>query len=294
MKRLRHYTQGTAIVLSCFGSVVEQKRYQQLLEQTQSRYPNCEVRLAISSRMVIKKLAHKGEVHQHLPAVLATLDLEGYQRILVVSCYLFPTDEHKQVELITQGFKQFSLAAIDHTPAIIHHTHCATDLLASLNERFSTGSDINLFVHHGAPYLDNAGHQAITYCDTLLSQLSPKNISCSLEGATPFHLIKSALKNTITEGQKKPKLRIVPLLLVSGNHFVNDMAAIKAQLEDVCEVELAHADDASSFNLLSLPEVTDIIFKQIDHGLIRLRTPEHELITADKLRDEPTKESTNG
>ncbi|WP_245688538.1 sirohydrochlorin cobaltochelatase [Vibrio sonorensis] len=148
MKRLRHYTKGTAIVLSCFGSVVEQKRYLELKEKVQARYPNCEVRVATSSRMVIKKLASEGKDYQHLPSVLASLDLEGYQRILVASCYLFPTDEHKQVELITQGFKNFSLSAIDHTPAIIHHTHCATDLLSAINERFSHGSDLNLFVHH--------------------------------------------------------------------------------------------------------------------------------------------------
>ncbi|MDG3085155.1 sirohydrochlorin cobaltochelatase [Vibrio hannami] len=225
MKRLRHYTKGTAIVLSCFGSVVEQGRYQELQEKVQARYPQCTVRVAVSSRMVIKKLAAKGEQHQHLPSVLASLDMEGYQRILVVSCYLFPTDEHKQVEMIVEGFKNFSLSAIDYTPAIIHHTHRANDLLSTLNSRFQSGSDINLFVHHGAPYLDNPGHQAISYCDTLLSQLSPKNISCSLEGAMPFDLLQTTIKGKF-EGDTKPVLRIIPLLLVSGNHFVKDMVEI--------------------------------------------------------------------
>ncbi|WP_413110271.1 sirohydrochlorin cobaltochelatase [Thaumasiovibrio sp. DFM-14] len=282
MKRLRHYTKGTAIVLSCFGSVVAQERYLDLQSKVQARYPECEVRLAVSSRMVIKKLASSHQHFEHLPSVLASLDLEGYQRILVVSCYLFPTDEHKQVEMITQGFKYFSLSAIDHTPAIIHHTHCATELLGELNEHFSQGSDINLFVHHGAPYLDNAGHQAITYCDTLLGQLSDKNISCSLEGATPFHLLKSALQDRLLSRQQgefaeKPKLRIIPLLLVSGNHFINDMESIKCQLEEYCEVELAQCEDGTSFNLLSLRIVSDIIFKQIDQGLLRLRTPKEEM-----------------
>ena len=30
MKRYRHYKKDKAIILSCFGSVVEQKRYEQL------------------------------------------------------------------------------------------------------------------------------------------------------------------------------------------------------------------------------------------------------------------------
>lgn len=278
MKRLRHYNKGMAIVLSCFGSVVEQKRYEALKQKVIERYPSCEVRLAVSSRMVIKKLHKEGEEYRHLPSVLADLDLMGYQRILVVSCYLFPTDEHKQLKMIVEGFRQFSLSNIECTPAIIHHTNRASDLLFGLNERFSAGSDINLFVHHGSPYLDNAGHQAISYCDSLLGQLSQKNISCSLEGAFSFGVVKSAIEERITSKKQddKLKLRIVPLLLVSGNHFVKDMVEIKQQLSDLCDVEIAEDEKGESFNLLSTQVVMDIIMLQIEQGLIRLNAPEEE------------------
>ncbi|MFA0440876.1 sirohydrochlorin cobaltochelatase [Vibrio sp. 10N.222.51.C12] len=277
MKRLRHYNKSTSIVLSCFGSVVEQQRYVSLHHAVQARYPNCEVRLAVTSRMVIKKLAKQGQKFEHLPSVLASLDMEGYQRILVVSCYLFPTDEHKQLTQVVKGFRQFSLSHIEYTPAIIHHTQLATDLVGAIDERFTTGSDVNVFVHHGAPYLDNPGHQAITYCGEFLSKLSDKNICCSLEGAMPFHLIKNRLQRSLIESSSRAKLRLIPLLLVSGNHFINDMHRIKADFEGLCDVEFAKSDDGTSFNLLSLPEVTDVIFKQIDQGLIRLRAPEKEI-----------------
>lgn len=274
MKRLRHYNKGCAIVLSCFGSVVEQKRYNELLKKVAARYSTCEVRLAVSSRMVIKKLAKNDEQYLHLPAVLAELDLAGYQRILVVSCYLFPTDEHKQVEQIVAGFRQFSLSNIEYTPAIMHHTHRASDLLSALNNRFADGSDINLFVHHGAPYLDNAGHQAINYCDTLLNRLSNKNISCSLEGSFPFALLKSEILQRIQNHHlDNPIVRIIPMLLVSGNHFVKDMHEIKAALSMSCSVQIAEEDKEESFCLLAMTEVTDIIYTQIDQGLIRLKEP---------------------
>lgn len=278
MKRLRHYNKGTAIVLSCFGSVVEQKRYKALKKKISEAYPSCEVRLALSSRMVIKKLNKEGEENQHLPLVLAELDLEGYQRILVISCYLFPTDEHKQVEKIVAGFRQFSLSNIEYTPAIIHHTHSANDLLSGLNQQFSQGADINLYVHHGAPYLDNAGHQAISYCDTLLSRLSAKNISCSLEGALPFELLQSTIQNKIESmgHNGKPTLRIIPMLLVSGNHFVKDMNEIKQKLSDKCDVILAQDEYGESFNLLAMKEVMDILHLQIEQGLIRLGSLERK------------------
>ncbi|RWX54799.1 sirohydrochlorin cobaltochelatase [Photobacterium chitinilyticum] len=288
MKRLRHHNKGTAIVLSCFGSVVEQQRYIALQQRIAERYPNCNVEIAFSSKMVIKKLAQQGEQFQSLPQVLADLDMEGFQRILVVSCYLFPTDEHLQLSNMVQGFRQFSLASIEYTPAIMHHTSHTSAILAALNARFANDSDVNLFIHHGAPLLDNPGHQAIHYCDSLLSKLSAKNFTCSLEGAWPYRLIADSLtqemlqvaKNTqlsMDEHNVRPRLRLIPLLLVSGNHFVNDLAEIKQNLEPNFDVSVAEPINGDKFCLLDFPDLIAVVEQQITEGLVRLRTPESEV-----------------
>jgi len=277
MKRLRHYNQGTAIVLSCFGSVVEQQRYQQLAKHVQDQYPETQVRIATSSKMVIKKLARQGEACASLPQVLADLDTQGYERILVVSVYLFPTDEHRYLTSIVDGFKQFSLASIEQTPAIMHHSQHTSRLLAALHQRFASDSGFNLYVHHGAPLLDNPGHQSIHYCDSLLGKLSPRNFTCSLEGAWPFALLKDQLCAEIKaahQGEGKPVLTIIPLLLVSGNHFVNDMKAIKAELEAEFEVGIAKPVQGDKFCMLDMPELVAIMDKQISDGLTRLKAPE--------------------
>lgn len=281
MKRLRHYNQGTAIVLCCFGSVVEQARYLSLQQRIANQYPNCEVKLAVSSKMVVKKLAKQGEHYQNLPQVMADLDMAGFQRILVVSCYLFPTDEHLQLCNMVQGFRQFSLANIEHTPAILHHTHHASNVMSALDQRFSDGSEANLFVHHGAPLLDNPGHQAIHYCDSLLARLSERHFSCSLEGAWPFHLVANSLQQqmlkgaTLSDGQKA-RLCLIPLLLVSGNHFVNDLAQIKARFDDAFDVSVAEPVYGDKFCLLDLPELLAVIDQQVAEGLTRLQAPASE------------------
>ncbi|OLQ80536.1 cobalt chelatase [Photobacterium proteolyticum] len=287
MKRLRHHNKGTAIVLTCFGSVVEQQRYLALRQRLAERYPSCMVKLAFSSKMVIKKLGQQGERYQSLPQVLADLDMEGYQHILVVSCYMFPTDEHLQLSKMVKGFRQFSLASIEHTPAIMHHTLHASAILAALNHRFSQGSDVNLFIHHGAPLLDNPGHQAIQYCDSMLMKLSAKNFTCSLEGAWPFRLIAESLSQEMlavgqqasacTEHAIKPQLRLIPLLLVSGNHFVNDLVEIKQSLDNSFDVSLAEPISGDRFCLLDLPELVSVLEQQVEEGLIRLRAPESEV-----------------
>ncbi len=279
MKRLRHYNQGTAIVLSCFGSVVEQQRYETLAERVRQSYPDVPVRIATSSKMVIKKLARKYTPCFSLPQVLADLDTQGYERILIVSVYLFPTDEHRYMTSIVDGFKQFSFARIEQTPAIMHHSQLTTNLLSALHDRFAPQDHFNVFVHHGAPMLDNPGHQSIHYCDDLLGKLSQRNFTCSLEGAWPFKLVKDEMVRRIKEqhtGQGRPLLNLVPLLLVSGNHFINDLKEIKEMLAEDADVQVAEPIQGDKFCMLDMPELLQIIDKQIKEGLIRLGAPEEE------------------
>lgn len=280
MKRLRHYNQGTAIVLSCFGSIVEQQRYEVLAERVRQNYPDVPVHIATSSKMVIKKLARK-EVHcKSLPQVLADLDTQGYEHILVVSVYLFPTDEHRYLTSIVEGFKQFSLARIEQTPAILHHSQLTTNLISALHERFTPNDHFNVFVHHGAPILDNPGHQSIHYCDDLLRKLSERNFTCSLEGAWPFKLLKDEMVRRIKQlhtDEGKPTINLVPLLLVSGNHFINDLKEIKEMLCEEAEVKVAEPIQGDKFCMLDMPELLDVVDKQIKQGLVRLGAPQGEL-----------------
>lgn len=276
MKRLRHYNQGTAIVLSCFGSVAQMPRYQALAKRIQETYPNIDVRIAVTSRMVIKKLARKEQHYQHLPLVLAQLDLEGFQRILVVPVYLFPTDEYLQIQKTVAGFAGFSLANIEMTPAIIHDTQQANALMHAINQRFSKGGASNLFICHGAPYIDNAGHQAISYVDSMLSKLSHNNSMCSLEGAWAYRFIAPEFIRK-TEQQQIDEVRLIPLLLVSGNHFENDVHEIKQQLSDSFSVSIAEPIEGESYCLLDEPQVHTIIDKQIKDGLVRLKASAGEV-----------------
>jgi sirohydrochlorin cobaltochelatase len=280
MKRLRHYDKGTAIVLSCFGSVVEQQRYLKLQQRITELYPHCEVKIAFTSKMVIKKLALEDEHYQNLPQVLADLDMAGFKRILVVSCYLYPTDEHLQMCNMVEGFRHFSLANIEYTPAIMHHISHTNRILAALHQRFADDSDVNLFINHGAPWIDNSGHQAIHYCDSLLHRLSAHNFTCSLEGAWPFHLMADSLQQKMLQVAAdipQPRLRLIPMLLVSGNHFDNDLAEIKQQLEPAFEVAVASPIQGEKFCLFDVPEITAVIEQQIAEGLIRVQATELEV-----------------
>ena len=64
MKRYRHYNKDTAIILSCFGSVVEQNKYLEFEQYIQKSFENIPVFTAFSSKMVIKKLAKENKFYK--------------------------------------------------------------------------------------------------------------------------------------------------------------------------------------------------------------------------------------
>ena len=91
MKRFRHYNKKRAIVLACFGSVIEQQKYLDLESSIVEKFPDCDVFVSFSSRMVIKLLKKKkNEEYKNLPQTLADIDMLGYKHVSVVSINIFP------------------------------------------------------------------------------------------------------------------------------------------------------------------------------------------------------------
>ncbi|HHB93552.1 MAG TPA: cobalt chelatase, partial [Campylobacterales bacterium] len=77
MKRYRHYKSDKAIILACFGSVIEQDMYLDLKSEVEEKFKGVDVFLSFSSRMVLKDLHKRGMDYKNLPQVLADVDMLG-------------------------------------------------------------------------------------------------------------------------------------------------------------------------------------------------------------------------
>lgn len=265
MKRYRHYNRKRAIVLACFGSVIQQQKYLDLKNTVEEKFPDCEVFISFSSRMVIKLLKkQKKEVYKNLPQTLADVDMQGFKHVVVSSINIYPTDEHEFLKKIVDGFKHFSLANISFTNAVLTKTKETSDLLKDLNEQITQEDTANLYVIHGTPKLDTVGIDSINYTSSFLEMISEKNFTCSLEGAMPYNQIKDALKSKMQKAGIK-KVQVVPLLLVSGNHYMKDMYEIKDDLSNLFESSIVSSiTKAEQFNLIELEKVQTIILKEIE------------------------------
>jgi sirohydrochlorin cobaltochelatase len=270
MKRYRHYKKDKAIILSCFGSVIEQQIYLDLVEEVKDQFKEIDVFFSFSSRMVLKDLHKRGFKYKNLPQILADVDWLGYRNIVVASINLFPTDEHELLIKTVKGFKKFSYSNIRYTKAIINKTKESSIFLKELNQRVSKKDTANLYIIHGVPLLDLAGVSSVTYAKEFLEYLSPYNYTCSLEGAFPFFAIKEALISKLKQNNIK-KVQIIPMLLVSGNHYIKDMIEIRDELQKEFECFIVESLSKSErFNLLELKRVREIIFANIKEEIIKL------------------------
>lgn len=270
MKRYRHYQRGTAIVLAAFGSVIEQEMYRALVQDVQKRFAEADVFLSFSSRMVLKALNKEQPEYQNLPQVLADVDLMGYKRIVVASINLFPTDEHEVLLKIVEGFYTFSMANIRATRAILHKTKETSLALKGLNDAIIQPDQANLYIIHGAPVLDRAGLASVSYAEGLLERLGEHNYTCSLEGAYPWYAVKESLIEKMKQ-EGVHKVQVVPMLLVSGNHYRKDMVEITEELSKHFEARIVPSQSASDrFNLIELESVREIVFGNIADEMAKM------------------------
>ena len=255
--------------MSCFGSVVEQDRYFELQKDVQERFPKCDVFMAFSSRMVLKLLKKESKEFKNLPQTLADVDMLGYKNIIVASINLFPTDEHEVTKKIAEGFDSFSPAKIRVSDAIMTKTKDTTLFLKELDNSVKKENTANLYVIHGTPRLDTRGIDSITYAHNFLESLDG-NFCCSLEGSYPWYALKDSIIKKIQKNDYK-RVQVIPMLLVSGNHYVKDMVEIKDELSEFFKSSIVESlTKDKKFNLLGLQTVREIVYKNIEEEIVKL------------------------
>jgi sirohydrochlorin cobaltochelatase len=249
--------------------VIEQEKYLTFQKYIQESFSDATVFIAFSSKMVIKELAKKGEVYKNLPQVMADVDVEGYKRYIVVSVNIFPTDEHEVLMRMVKGFREFSLANIRYTNALLQKTKETSNYLNFLDAKIREKNEdiINIYIIHGVPVLNLPGLEAVNYVSDFLKMINERNLVCSLEGAFPFFAIKNAIKRDIlklTNGEKTAKVQIVPMLLVSGNHYDKDMKEICEEVGEYCDTSIVESfTEDEKFNLIEQEEVRKIFIENI-------------------------------
>ncbi|EKE03411.1 MAG: hypothetical protein ACD_20C00207G0008 [uncultured bacterium] len=274
MKRLRHYDKDLAVVLSVFGSSDDSamEQYLQLQEEVKQKLPDdMDVRIAISSRTVLKKLEQKGQKYYTLPEQLANLDRLGHRKVIVSSVNVFPTEEHRYLERIVDAFRSISDRYEITVPLFTKSkkTNEFLDYLDSeLRAKYNAANVI--YVAHGAPNLNSSGSQSFAYARDYLKLLNPRNFFYTIEGSYPYkkEFFMQELEK-LGPVDNTDTILVVPLLLVAGVHNKNDIQEIKEELSEKFDKVQIPTDFLSSgaFSLLKLQKTREYFVDEIANSI---------------------------
>ena len=216
------------ILLVAFGSSVPEGEaaVTAMEHAVKSAYPGVEVRVAYTSRIIMRKLAREQSRTVDEPAIaLAKMAYEGFTDVAVLSTHIIPGAEYQDLEAVVDAFKLMYERG----------TKAGFDFISLSNPLLADGHDFErlaqvlenayakeikegavVFVGHGTHHFADAAYDAL---QTALWRKSPGFFVGTVEGSPSFDDVLGQLKRT-----KNRKITLAPAMLVAGDHAQNDIA----------------------------------------------------------------------
>lgn len=183
----------------------------------QASFPDIEIREAYISPFVRNHLRDKGIAVKSPTDALLQLQVEGYDSVYVQSTTIIDGQEMEEVTKSVEEVKHFFKFVKVGTPLLYSPEDCSqlVDILA--NRQCAKGEAI-IYVGHGNMLPSTATY---TQLDYMFANKGYQNFHVStIEGYPDV----SATINELKERRDIRKVRLVPLLLVCGNHTKYDIA----------------------------------------------------------------------
>ena len=211
------------ILLVAFGTTVPEARdaLDNIEARARARFPGLEVRWAYSSRIVRQKLAGEG-LHFDSPAMaLARMMDDGFTHVAVQSLQTIPGEEFHGLQKTVAAFSGLPKGMNKVTlglplladPADVEA--CAKAVMASLPPDRKKNEAV-ILMGHGTHHPANIYYPGLQYS---LGRLDPLVLVGTVEGTPSLDDVRTALK-----ARKVKKAWLQPLMAVSGDHAMNDMA----------------------------------------------------------------------
>lgn len=195
------------IIVVSFGSTYpdgREKSFDAIEELVRRTYSACEVDRAYSSVTVKKILRERDGIQVFgLPEVISQFQSKGVEELKILSLYMIPGIEHAKI--VRSGFQ--------HTLTLLEEEKYYSDILSSL--QLSNRKDVvNLLVGHGTRV--KADEYYGKFLEFVRSQGYENLFISTMEGRDDLDSVLPLLR-------KYKKVRLVPFMLVSGDHVNNDI-----------------------------------------------------------------------
>ena len=247
------------ILLVAFGSSLPEgvAAIDAVEHAVKNAYPGVELRVAYTSRIIMRKIAREQNRIVDEPAIaLAKMAYEGFTDVAVLSTHIIPGAEYQDLEAVVDGFRTMrergtkaGFRYIGLSKPLLADGHDFERLAQVLEDAYAKEikEGAVVFVGHGTHHFADAAYSAL---QTALWQKSPSFFVGTVEGSPSYDDVLYQLKRT-----KNKRVTVAPAMLVAGDHAVNDIAGDE---EDSWKEMLASEGYSVSGRLLGLGQIQGV------------------------------------
>jgi sirohydrochlorin cobaltochelatase len=215
------------ILIVAFGSSVPegQAAVEAVESAVRRAYPETEVRVAFTSRIIMRKIAGEQDKIIDEPAIaLAKMAYEGFTHVAVLSTHIIPGAEYQDLEAVVDGFKfmrehgtKAGFEYIGLSQPLLSDSKDFDRMAQALASAYSKeGSDgAVILVGHGTHHFSDAAYSEL---QVTLWRTHPNFFIGTIEGRPSYDDVMAQLKKTRTK-----KITLAPAMLVAGDHAQNDI-----------------------------------------------------------------------
>ncbi|MBQ7883678.1 MAG: sirohydrochlorin cobaltochelatase [Phascolarctobacterium sp.] len=225
---LQNLADKDAILVMSFGTTIKETREKNIdatVNAIKALYPDTKVVVAYTSHIIIDRVkANEGLVIPTPEEALAQLKAEGYTRVAMTSLDIIPGIEYDYKKAVFNLHKNDFKKVTFGTPLMYWQGQEGKDddvaaTMQALATQFpETGKkDAVLVMAHGTPHPANAYYAVMQ--DKLIDLGYENALLFSVEGWPAFDNVLEELKE-----RKIKNVTMMPLMMVAGDHAMNDMA----------------------------------------------------------------------
>ena len=208
-----------ALVCASFGTTVENGRLDLLSVENalDDVAGNCEFACAVTSRVIRKRLAMRGQMTESLPEVLQRLCDAGYTEVAVQPTHLLYGYEYDKIKAEIAPYNdRFNRLKLGEP--LLANTQDLQNVAVALAQSYPRqDAEALVLMGHGTEHFAGVAYPALQSVFAL--QGRPDVFVATVEG---WPLLSQIIPQIQAGGYRK--VHLVPLLLVAGDHACHDMA----------------------------------------------------------------------
>lgn len=210
-----------AILVVSFGTSYKETR-EKTIEACENKikeaFEGYEFFRAFTSNMIIKKLKNRDNIHIENPIeALDRLHKEGYEEVIVQTLHIICGEEYTKLkEQISEYNDKFEKITLGRPLLSQIDDYKETVEALKLQIPKLEENEAIVFMGHGT---EHEAHSAYPALDYMLKQENIKAHVGTVEGYPEIEEVIVNLKK-----DKVSKVRLMPFMLVAGDHAINDMA----------------------------------------------------------------------